>query len=92
MPNTLLEAIVMGAFPIQSNPGAASAEIINHGENGLLIENPENIEEIIQLLRFAISNHEMIENSIKINTILAKERLEYKINKKKIVAIYNNLT
>lgn len=92
MPNTLLEAIVMGAFPIQSNPGGASAEIINHGENGLLIENPENIEEIIQLLRFAISNHEMIENSIKINTILAKERLEYKINKKKIVAIYNNLT
>ena len=30
MPNTLLEAIVMGAFPIQSNPGKVTEEIIEH--------------------------------------------------------------
>ena len=35
IPNTLLEAIIMGAFPIQSNPGNATAEIIDHGKNGL---------------------------------------------------------
>src|SRR5690606_23933040 len=33
MPNTLLEAIIMGAFPIQSNPGGATAEIIENGAN-----------------------------------------------------------
>ncbi len=90
IPNTLLEAIVMGAFPIQSNPGGSTAEIINHGKNGLLIENPESIEEIIQLLRFAISNPKMIENAIELNTILAKEKLEYKMVKEKIVAMYEN--
>jgi glycosyltransferase involved in cell wall biosynthesis len=90
IPNTMLEAVAMGAFPIQSNPGGATEEIINHGKNGLLIENPESIEEIIQLLRFAISNPEMIENAIKINTILAQEKLEYKMVKEKIVAMYEN--
>ena len=90
MPNTLLEAIVMGAFPIQSNPGGVTEEIINHGENGLLIENPESIEEITQLVRFAISNPKLIKNAIKINTILAQEKLEYGINKDKIIAMYKN--
>ena len=36
IPNTLLEAMGMGAFPIQSNPGGASSEIIKNGYNGLL--------------------------------------------------------
>jgi len=50
MPNTLLEAIIMGAFPIQSNPGGATAEIIKHQQNGLLIESPENIGAIEELI------------------------------------------
>lgn len=88
MPNTLLEAIVMGAFPIQSNPGGVTEELIHHGENGLLIENPESIEEIRELIRFAIANPKMIENAIKINTILAQEKLEFEMNKQKIMALY----
>ena len=40
MPNALLEAMGMGAFPVQSNPGGVTAEVIIHGNNGLLIENP----------------------------------------------------
>ena len=51
MPNTLLEAIVMGAFPIQSNPGGATEESIINGKNGLLIENPSNVEEIRDLIK-----------------------------------------
>ncbi len=91
MPNTLLEAIVMGAFPIQSNPGGASEEIINHGKNGLLIEDHENIDEIKLLIRQAISNPIMIENAIEINNNLVKELLDYEKNNNKIVAIYENL-
>lgn len=91
MPNTLLEAMIMGAFPIQSNPGGATAEIINPGENGLLIENPESSEEIQQLIRMAISNPIMIENAIKINTILAQEKWDYEAIQKKIIAMYENV-
>ena len=88
MPNTLLEAIVMGVFPIQSNPGGATQEMINHGVNGYLIENPESIDEIRQLVKLAVTNPMLIENARKINEILAQERLNYDINKKKVRDLY----
>lgn len=91
MPNTLLEAIVMGAFPIQSNPGGVTAEIINHDENGLLINDPENIKEIKELIQKATTNSVLLEKAAGINSILASERLEYEVNKNKIVSLYNNL-
>lgn len=54
MPNTLLEAICMGVFPIQSNPGGATAEIIDDGANGILIEDCENVEEIAATINKAL--------------------------------------
>ncbi len=46
MPNALLEAMGMGAFPIQSNPGRVTEEVIQDGHNGLLINNPLDAKEI----------------------------------------------
>jgi glycosyltransferase involved in cell wall biosynthesis len=92
MPNTLLEAIVMGAFPIQSNPGGASGEIINNGANGFLIENPESNNEIKQLIIQVISDKDKIKNAYLMNEKIAEERLEYKINKQKVVEIYNSIS
>ncbi len=37
----------MGAFPIQLNPGGVISEIIENGNNGLLIENPDSVLGII---------------------------------------------
>ncbi|GGA88976.1 hypothetical protein GCM10008015_31870 [Flavobacterium palustre] len=59
MPNSLLEAMGMGVFPIQSNPGKVTEEVITHGVNGFLIENPNDIEAIANLIRMAIENQEM---------------------------------
>jgi len=59
MPNTLLEAICAGAFPIQSNPGGATAEIINDGENGLLIQDCEDVEHIKEVILKAIKNESL---------------------------------
>ncbi len=55
MPNTLLEAMVMGAFPVQSNPGGATSELIENRKNGLLIEDPFDIQAIQGDLKEAIS-------------------------------------
>ncbi|MFN4762853.1 glycosyltransferase [Gillisia sp. Q332] len=79
MPNTLLEAIVMGAFPIQSNPGGASAEIIDHGVNGFLIDNPENSQEIQSLIQRALRDCLFMKSATAYNFehILPKLEREY---------------
>lgn len=91
MPNTMLEAITMGAFPIQSNPGGVSEEIINHNKNGFLIKNPEDSVEIGQLIINIISNRELLEKAHKINTEIAKNKLDYDLNKQKIINLYQNM-
>ncbi len=91
MPNTLLEAVVMGAFPIQSNPGNVTSEIINNGKNGLLIQDPENIDDIASLILVAINNKEMLRNAQQLNKLIAFKRLNFEDNKQKVLAIYDNI-
>ena len=43
MPNTMLEAMTMGAFPIQSNPGGVTEEIVENEVNGLLLNKSKQI-------------------------------------------------
>tara|TARA_R110002111_G_scaffold181838_3_gene247426 strand:+ start:647 stop:1774 length:1128 start_codon:yes stop_codon:yes gene_type:complete len=69
MPNALLEAMAMGAFPIQSNPGKVTEEVIFNNKNGFLIENPLDAFQIAKL----------IENAIK-NEVLRKSAQDYNIN------------
>lgn len=89
IPNTLLEAVVMNAFPIQSNPGNVTEEIIKNGVNGLIINNPESINEIKNLILDAVNNFHKLENAAIINTRIASERLELNLNMKKVLEIYN---
>ncbi|WBL24860.1 glycosyltransferase [Zunongwangia sp. HGR-M22] len=67
MPNTLLEAFCLDVFPIQSNPGGVSAEIIEHGKNGLLISDCNDIKEIIVLISTSLKTY-----SIETNTEIKK--------------------
>lgn len=90
MPNTLLEAIVMGAFPIQSNPGGATAEIIKNGENGFLINNPESIIEIEKIIAYAVLNLKIIGKASTENSSIGIERLDYYGNRIKVIAIYKD--
>ena len=87
IPNTLLEAICMGVFPIQSNPGNATAEIIKHKENGLLIEDCENSEEVKQLILYALSIDNFKKRQHYNNTIIVKS-IDYNIVKKNVNNIY----
>ena len=89
IPNTLLEALVMGAFPIQSNPGGATAEIVENGVNGFLIENPESIMDIQNIILKFLSSPQLVKDAVKINCKLAQERLDYETNRVKVISIYN---
>lgn len=91
IPNTLLEAIVMGTFPVQSNPGGATAEIITDGENGFLIQQPENIEAIKENIIKAITNITLVKSAAALNSHIAKEKLDYEVNNKRLLAIYESI-
>jgi len=88
MPNTLLEAIVMGAFPIQSNPGGVTEEIIANGENGFLIENPDNINEIKKTIGNVLKNKHLLDVALEKNNKLAYSKLSYDLINDKINSIY----
>ena len=86
MPNTMLEAIFMGASPIQSNPGGATAELIQNGVNGLLIEDCEDEKEIKKLILQAIKTDEF---KAKNEDLIAS--LDFQFVRKKVLETYNKL-
>lgn len=90
MPNTLLEAVVMGAFPIQSNPGGATSEVVG-ADNGLLIENPDSVLEIKALILKTLTGAIDLDKAFIFNEELAKTQLDFDSNKQKINKIYSQV-
>jgi len=87
MPNTLLEAIIMGAYPIQSNPGGATAEIIKDKINGLLIDKCEDLDEISQKIILALSNNNFLQEAFDYNKKL-QLKLDFKYIRDQVLEKY----
>lgn len=75
VPNSMLEAMVMGAFPIQSWT-ACTDEWINDGVNGLLVP-PDDPEFIEKAIRRVLTDDNLVDNAAEINSLHVKERLDY---------------
>ncbi len=88
MPNTLLEAIVMGAFPIQSNPGGVTEEVISHGINGYLIMDPESVSEISKHIEAALTSFNLLEDAFDYNRNRLSPTLEYELIKEAVLNKY----
>ena len=91
MPNTLLEAAGLGAFPIQSNPGDVTREVIEEGENGLLIHDPENVIEIREKLILALERPEMVEKGFDRNIVDIPKRFGRQQLRPKVIALYEEI-
>jgi glycosyltransferase involved in cell wall biosynthesis len=91
MPNTLLESMGMGAFPIQSNPGNASAEVITHGKNGYLISDPLNEKEIANWIKKAIENIDLRTHAQEINTKQCQKKYSREFLRPKVCALYREI-
>lgn len=91
MPNTLLEAIAQGAFPIQSNPGGATEEVITHRKNGLLINDCEDSDEIARLILEALGDFVLITSAYKMNQHSVKPLFERSVIKQKVINAYNSV-
>lgn len=91
MPNVLLEAMGMGAFPIQSNPGKVSEEVITHGVNGFLIENPLDSIEIAKWIEIALENQGLRANAQKYNVDFVNKNYNRESLKSEIVQLYKGI-
>ncbi|HUS70377.1 MAG TPA: glycosyltransferase family 4 protein [Anaerolineae bacterium] len=88
-PNTMLEAMVMGAFPIQSDT-VSTAEWITHGENGLLVP-PEDPQAIASAIRRALTDDRLVERAAEINLQLAHERVADSVVRPRVIEIYEHV-
>jgi glycosyltransferase involved in cell wall biosynthesis len=86
---SLLESIVLGAFPIQSNTSCADEWIID-GKSGFIVP-PEDPEIIASALRKAISDNDLVDNAVSINEETAKKYLDYEVIRAKVIKIYSDL-
>ena len=91
MPNALLEAMGMGAFPIQSNPGKVTEEVITHGVSGFLIENPNDVEAIAKLIKTAIENQEMRAKAQEYNVNFVQQHYNREMLQKEIIDLYQRV-
>ena len=86
VPNSMLEAMIMGTFPIQSFTSCADEWIVD-GETGFLVP-PEDPEIIEIAIRRAVTDDELVNRAAKENFKICKERLDYDLLKSKTIEMY----
>jgi len=86
---SLLEAMVMGSFPIQSDTSCAN-EWFENGKTGILVraEDPDSVEKAI---RKAVADDDLVNRAAELNYDMLYERLEYSKIKNKVINTYKDL-
>lgn len=86
---SMLEAMVMGSFPIQSNTACAD-EWIEDGVSGFIVV-PDDINALVKRIKTALRDDVLVDNAWKINFKTARQRLDQKIIEKKTIAMYKQV-
>lgn len=85
-----LEALVMGAFPIQSDTSCLAEELVRDGETALMVP-PEDPTEIAAAIRRAVIDDELVDRAAEINKRTATERLSSSVIQPQVIATYERL-
>lgn len=86
---SLLEAMVMGAFPIQSCTACAD-EWIEHGVSGAIVA-AEEPEIVAMWIRKALTDDDLVDRAAQINWQTALARLDGAVLTQKTIDIYNSV-
>lgn len=86
---SLLEAMVMGSFPIQSWTACAD-EWIEDGKTGILVP-PEDPDVIEKAIRRALTDDDLVNQAAELNWKTAVERLDQSILKPKAIDTYKKI-
>jgi len=88
-PNSMLEAMVMGALPIQSDT-ISTREWIRDGENGLLVA-PEDPDDVERALRRALADDGLVERAARLNEKLTDARVAYPVVAPRVAELYRRV-
>jgi len=86
---SLLESIVMGAFPIQSCTSCAD-EWIEDGKSGFIVP-PEEPQVIADAIRLSLTDDDLVNQAAEINLQTARERLDYSSIQAKVIKMYQDI-
>ena len=84
-----LEAMAMGAFPIQTNTSCIE-EWFEHGKGGYLIP-PDDVDLIAQRVRSALTDDQLVEQAAAINWQVIESRLDERKIVKQVWAFYDEI-
>ena len=85
----MLEAMTMGAFPIQTHTACCS-EWIEDGKSGYIVD-PNDMHEIANKIKSALADDAMVDQASQLNWITAEKRLDLNKNKIKIIDFYSTI-
>ncbi len=88
-PNSMLEEMIMGTFPIQSDT-ISTAEWIINGENGLLVP-PENVSSLTKAIRLALTDDKLVNEASNINKNIMLQRVDYSVLQSQIISLYEKV-
>lgn len=89
VPYEMIESMLMGAFPIQSNT-AATQGWISDNKTGCLV-NPNDPQQIEKVLRKIVTSNVLLNKAARLNSSLIRKELEYSNVQHRVIALYKNI-
>jgi hypothetical protein len=86
---SMLEALAMGAFPIQTNTSCCE-EWIENGKTGFSIP-PDDIDFIANRIRQAVTDDDLVDKAADLNWDMVSNRLDNAVLRKAVIADYQKL-
>lgn len=90
VPNSMIEGMIMGAFPVQSDAGSVR-EYVEDGINGFLLDTMD-VESFAEKLKQAIYDDELVDNAVNYSYNLIKSRMDYEVVRNKVFDFYNTFS
>lgn len=90
VPSAMLEAMIMGAFPIQTDPGGATSEWIKDGVNGFIIP-PDDSDAIAWAIERALKDDDLVESAAKMNLEMTYERIDISVVRPRVISLYEQV-
>ena len=86
---SLLESILMGAFPIQSGTACADEWVID-GHSGMIVP-PEDPELVSHAIRRALRDDALVDRAAELNAVTAARRLDRSVIQPQVIAAYQRV-